>query len=126
MTERAALTTRATDESRVGEFVGGLRVAEKLLLGFFAYTTVASFVFPLVLRQRLALVRALVRRPRVLLLDEPTAALDAAARTAVEEMLAARRAEGVAMLWVTHDADQAHRVASRRLVLVAGRVAEAA
>lgn len=56
MTEPAALTTRATDESRVGEFVGGLRVAEKLLLGFFAYTTVASFVFPLVLRQRLALV----------------------------------------------------------------------
>jgi membrane-associated phospholipid phosphatase len=56
MTEPSTLTTRATDESRVGEFVGGLRVAEKLLLGFFAYTTVASCIFPLVLRQRLALV----------------------------------------------------------------------
>ena len=56
MTEPSTLATRATEESRVGEFVGSLRVAEKLLLGFFAYTTVASCVFPLVLRQRLTLV----------------------------------------------------------------------
>ncbi|MDA8232283.1 MAG: ATP-binding cassette domain-containing protein [Magnetospirillum sp.] len=76
-------------------------------------------------RQRLALVRGLMARPLVLLLDEPTAALDPAARTAAEDMLAARQAEGVGMLWVTHDAAQARRVATRHLVMEDGRVREA-
>ncbi|MGE5547980.1 MAG: ATP-binding cassette domain-containing protein [Solirubrobacterales bacterium] len=73
-------------------------------------------------RQRLALVRALMRSPRVLLLDEPTAALDAAARDAVETLLGERRAAGLAILWVTHDPEQAVRVASRTLAVAGGRV----
>ena len=77
-------------------------------------------------RQRLALVRALVRRPRVMLLDEPTAALDNTARDAVEHMLAAARADGVSLLWVTHDAAQAGRVASRRFDIAKGKLREAA
>jgi len=77
-------------------------------------------------RQRLALARALVRRPRVLLLDEPTAALDAATRDVVEALLAEYRAEGMAMLWVSHDADQARRVAIRRLSVEGGLVTEVA
>jgi putative ABC transport system ATP-binding protein len=75
-------------------------------------------------RQRLALVRALVRRPKVMLLDEPTAALDTAARAAVEDMLAVWRAEGMAMIWVTHDGDQAARVAGRRFHIAKGCVRE--
>lgn len=73
-------------------------------------------------RQRLALVRALMQGPKVLLLDEPTAALDQASRDAVEAMLTARLADGVALLWVTHDPEQARRVASRVLEIDAGQV----
>ena len=68
-------------------------------------------------RQRLALLRALAVRPRVLLLDEPTGALDTEATRAVEELIARRREEGVAAVWVTHDAAQAGRVAARRLTV---------
>ena len=75
-------------------------------------------------RQRLALLRALERKPAVLLLDEPTAALDATAREAVESLLAEYRAAGTIMLWVTHDAEQSERIARRRLVVEAGRVWE--
>lgn len=75
-------------------------------------------------RQRLALARALARNPKVLLLDEPTAALDIASRDAVERLLAECRLAGLALLWVTHDPDQARRVASRLLVIEAGRVRE--
>jgi phosphate-transporting ATPase len=75
-------------------------------------------------RLRLALVRALIIRPKVLLLDEPTAALDAASVAAVESLIAARIRAGLAVLWVTHDADQMGRIARRQLVVEAGRVRE--
>jgi putative ABC transport system ATP-binding protein len=71
-------------------------------------------------RSRLALIRALTAGPEVLLLDEPTAALDPASVTAVESLIATRMRAGLAVVWVTHDAEQARRVASR-LLLVSGR-----
>jgi putative ABC transport system ATP-binding protein len=77
-------------------------------------------------RQRLALLRALERQPRVLMLDEPTAALDATATALVEDLLAERRAGGLALLWVSHDTDQAARLGGRRLVVDRGRVCEVA
>ena len=77
-------------------------------------------------RLRLALVRALMVRPRVLLLDEPTAALDAASVGAVESLIKTRMKAGLAVLWVTHDAEQAERVAHRLLVVEAGQVEERA
>lgn len=73
-------------------------------------------------RQRLALVRALQTRPRCLLLDEPTAALDAAATRAVEAVLEEQMAQGVAVLIVTHDPAQALRLAVRRYRMVSGRL----
>lgn len=73
-------------------------------------------------RQRLALVRALMQEPEILLLDEPTAALDEASRDAVEAVLKARREAGMAMLWVTHDPEQARRVASRVVEISGGQV----
>jgi putative ABC transport system ATP-binding protein len=75
-------------------------------------------------RLRLGLVRALIIRPKVLLLDEPTAALDAASVAAVEALIATRRRAGVAVLWVTHDAGQAKRIARRQVAVEAGRVRE--
>ena len=75
-------------------------------------------------RLRLALVRALIIRPKVLLLDEPTAALDAASVAAVESLIATRIRAGLAVLWVTHDAGQARRIARRQLVVEAGSVRE--
>ena len=77
-------------------------------------------------RLRLALVRALTMRPKVLLLDEPTAALDAASVAAVESVIKARMRTGLAVLWVTHDAEQAKRVAHRLLVVEAGQAREEA
>lgn len=73
--------------------------------------------------QRLALARLLEREPEALLLDEPTAHLDDTFTRVVESIVAEYRAErGVPVLWVTHDAEQARRVASRRLVLADGRL----
>jgi len=77
-------------------------------------------------RLRLALARALMMRPKVLLLDEPTAALDGASVAAVEALINARLRTGLAVLWVTHDAEQAKRVAHRLLVVEAGQVREEA
>ena len=75
-------------------------------------------------RQRLALVRALVQQPRVLLLDEPTSGLDQETGRAAEILIAHYRGAGGAVLWVTHDSAQAARVASRVLSVEAGRVQE--
>ena len=72
-------------------------------------------------RQRLALLRALEHAPSVLLLDEPTGALDRAATEAVEAILAERRAAGTAVVIVTHDEAQADRLATMRGRIEAGR-----
>jgi len=76
-------------------------------------------------RQRLALVRSLARGPRVLLLDEPTAALDPDAVARVEALLRDRLAHGMAMLIVTHAAEQARRLAQRVFRLEDGKLTAA-
>ena len=75
-------------------------------------------------RARLALIRALIAAPQVLLLDEPTAALDAVAVAAVEGLIAERIAGGLSVIWVTHDAAQGARLAKRGLAIEAGEVRE--
>lgn len=78
-------------------------------------------------RQRLALVRMLQNRPQVLLLDEPTASLDAENVSRVEAVIARLRHEqGLAVLWVSHDSAQAGRVATRRMEMVGGQIREVA
>ncbi len=75
-------------------------------------------------RQRLALVRALAFGNRVLLLDEPTSGLDQASVQMVEEVLRRQLARGTAILMVTHDPEQAARMASRHLELRDGLLKE--
>ncbi|MGF1525709.1 MAG: ATP-binding cassette domain-containing protein [Candidatus Competibacterales bacterium] len=73
-------------------------------------------------RQRLALARALALEPPVLLLDEPTAALDQDNRQRVETLLQQRLATGLSLLLVTHDHAQARRLGRRVLGLEGGRL----
>lgn len=72
-------------------------------------------------RQRLALVRALEDKPEVLLLDEPTGALDSEATASAEDLIKAQQAEGRAILLVSHDDAQAARMAKRRLMISDGK-----
>ena len=65
-------------------------------------------------RQRLAIVRALARQPKVLLLDEPTANLDQDMTQQVENWLLEEiRARDLIVIWIAHDIGQIERVASR-------------
>ncbi len=73
-------------------------------------------------RQRLALALALVGRPELLVLDEPTAAMDPEARRDVRELIAGLRADGVTILLTTHDLGDVERLADRVVVLDRGRV----
>jgi putative ABC transport system ATP-binding protein len=77
-------------------------------------------------QQRAMLARALAQNPQVLLLDEPTAALDEAARDAVEQtLLRLRREIDVSIVLVSHDPAQARRLGDWVLRLREGRLAEA-
>ena len=67
-------------------------------------------------KQRLALLRLLANRPEVLLLDEPTANLDAANRRRVEKLVRDYLQEtGACCLWVSHDQEQLDRLCDRRI-----------
>jgi heme exporter protein A len=72
--------------------------------------------------QRLALARALLHRPDLLLLDEPFSGLDAGAVAALQESLVALRLAGHAVLLTTHDLESARPVATRVAVLHRGRI----
>jgi len=74
-------------------------------------------------QQRVMLARALALHPAVLLLDEPTAALDERSRDAVERtLLDLRERLSASLIIVTHDLAQAERLSERLLVLEDGRV----
>jgi heme exporter protein A len=73
--------------------------------------------------QRLALARALLHRPDVLLLDEPYSGLDPHAAEALEERLTALGAAGHAVVLTTHDSRRAAAIATRLAILHRGRIA---
>ncbi|HEY5349921.1 MAG TPA: ABC transporter ATP-binding protein [Candidatus Lustribacter sp.] len=72
------------------------------------------------MQQRVAIARALAYRPKILLMDEPFASVDAQTRADLEDLVRAVRAQfGVTMLLVTHDIDEAVYLADRVVVLSA-------
>jgi tungstate transport system ATP-binding protein len=75
-------------------------------------------------RQRLALARAWAMRPRLLLLDEPTASLDPSATEQVERIIREIRTDGAKVLMTTHNLGQATRLADEIIFLADGRVQE--
>lgn len=74
--------------------------------------------------QRVQLARALAQNPRVLLLDEPSSALDPLATRALVALLLELRASGVALVIASHDLALIESLCARTLVLEAGRVVE--
>jgi osmoprotectant transport system ATP-binding protein len=77
-------------------------------------------------QQRVGVARALAAEPRVLLMDEPFGAVDAIVRTALQdETLRIHRALGTTILFVTHDVDEALRIADRIVIMNAGTIVQA-
>lgn len=72
--------------------------------------------------QRVCLARALALQPEVLLLDEPTAALDMASASAIEHTVRDLAQRGGAVVLVSHNTDQVRRVADQAIVLEHGHV----
>ncbi|MGN6683273.1 MAG: ATP-binding cassette domain-containing protein, partial [Devosia sp.] len=112
---------KSVDElgARIVEVVRAVGLSPEVLTRLPADFTLAEL-------QRLAIARALVTRPRLVIIDEPIAALDIGARGEVLVMLNRLRADfGLSFLIATHDLDVVRVVADRVLVLEGGRIVEA-
>ena len=95
---------------RAGELLALLNVPERLW-------GVPPATFSGGEKQRVNLARGLIARPRLLLLDEPTASLDPSTSARVIELLASIKAEGVAMLAIFHQPELVRRLADRVIEL---------
>jgi ABC-2 type transport system ATP-binding protein len=73
-------------------------------------------------QQRLSLALALIGRPRVAFLDEPTAGVDPEGRLAIRRVVADLRTQGVCVVLTTHELVEAEKMADRIVIVAAGRV----
>ena len=76
-------------------------------------------------KQKMALARALIRKPAVLFLDEPSANLDGTSTAAIEKILVSARDRGTRIVMSTHDIGQARRLGDEILFLHRGRLCDA-
>ena len=73
-------------------------------------------------QQRLSLALAVVGKPRVLFLDEPTAGVDPEGRIVVRDLIAAQRERGVCVILTTHELGEAERLADQVVIIDHGRM----
>ncbi len=73
-------------------------------------------------KQRLSLALALIGKPDVAFLDEPTAGIDPTGRRVIRDVVTSLRADGVTVLLTTHDLDEADRLADRVLIIDHGQL----
>jgi len=104
-------------EQRVKEYASKVRLDEALLTRFPAEISGGQ-------RQRAAVARSLVTEPKLLILDEPVSALDAANRVQVLGGFAELRDEGIAQLYISHDLGSVAGICDRTAVLYEGRIVE--
>jgi ABC-type glutathione transport system ATPase component len=109
--------SRAEVDQRVKEYAARVRLDEELLSRFPGEISGGQ-------RQRAAVARALVTEPKLLILDEPVSALDAANRVLVLGGFAGLRSEGIAMLYISHDLGSVAGMCDRTAVLYQGRIVE--
>jgi len=110
--------SRAEIERRVKEYAAKVRLDEALLTRFPGEISGGQ-------RQRAAVARALATEPKLLILDEPVSALDAANRVHVLDGFAGLRREGIALLYISHDLGSVAGICDRTAVLYQGRIVEA-
>jgi ABC-2 type transport system ATP-binding protein len=96
------------------------QLAERLGISAYAGSTVRRLSGGQ--RQRLALAVAMVGRPDLVFLDEPTAGLDPQARLAVWDLIREARAAGTSVVLTTHAMDEAERLADQVSILSRGRL----
>ncbi|QAT41708.1 ATP-binding cassette domain-containing protein [Clostridium sp. JN-9] len=73
-------------------------------------------------KQRISLIRTLLCKPEILLLDEVTSALDAENTQIVEEVVKKLNKDGITILWVTHNLEQSKKNANKLLTIEAGEI----
>ncbi|WP_030377208.1 MULTISPECIES: ABC transporter ATP-binding protein [unclassified Streptomyces] len=110
-------TGRAEAAARVRAFLPRVRLDEELLGRLPGELSGGQ-------RQRVAVARALVTGPRLVILDEPVSALDSANRVQVLRILKELRADGVALVFISHDLGSVAGVADRVAVLYRGELVE--
>ena len=114
----ASVALHGHDPRHVADHIAGLAD----LLGLSDWLDVPARRLSLGTRQKVGLVAAMAHRPRLLVLDEPTNALDPLATAGLREIIAELTHDGVAVLVTSHHFDELARIAHRVDVLHAGRV----
>lgn len=105
----------AAGKSRVGELIS--------LFGLESYARLAVGTLSGGWQRRVSIAAALVHKPDLVILDEPTAAVDIAARHELWQLLETLRESGTTILLTTHHLDEAERLCSRIAIMNNGRIA---
>ncbi|GGJ44246.1 hypothetical protein GCM10010121_064290 [Streptomyces brasiliensis] len=119
LTEPLLIRGTAADEAaaRVRAYVSRMRLSEDLLDRLPGELSGGQ-------RQRVAVARALVTEPRLVILDEPVSALDSANRVQILRILKELRADGTALVFISHDLGSVAGIADRIGVLYQGELVE--